>query len=201
MTKWAKLGILALAFGLMAQVAMAADARKIDWVLTNSDSRLNFISIKKGNVAEVHHFDKLKGTVDEDGKVNVTIDLTSVQTWVDIRNERLKEFLFETVKFPVATIDVTLDRSQFEKLQPGQKMSTSTEVTLTLHGVSQKIQSGLEVYRLTKNRVLVLPSEPILLDTTAYGMGAGVDKLKELAKLDSISTAVPVTFSFVFDHR
>ena len=200
MRRWTWLGMLALllASGLSAA---AFAAPKGDWHLVNADSRLNFISIKKGNVAEVHHFNTLKGRIDDSGKVIITIDLSSVETFIDIRNQRVKDFLFETAKFPVATISTIVEPDQFENLGIGQHASTSTEVTLTLHGVSHKIQTGLEIFRLGKNRVLVVPTEMILLDASAYGMGPGIDKLKELAKLDNISTAVPVNFYFTFERQ
>jgi polyisoprenoid-binding protein YceI len=201
MRKWAWLGLLLVAAFSLPHAAFAAEAPKTEWFLINGSSRLNFISLKKGNIAEVHHFETLKGSVDEDGKVSVAIDLASVQTFVDIRNERLKQYLFETAKFPVATITTIVDPKQFESLGDGQKASTSTEVTLTLHGVSQKIQAGLEVYKLNKGRVLIIPDEMILLDASQFGLGAGIDKLKELAKLDQISTAVPVGFYFVFERK
>lgn len=200
MKKWTWLGLVLAALSFSSP-AFAAQAPKVEWFLINSDSRLDFVSVKKGNIGEVHHFESLKGSVDENGKVSVSIDLSSVQTYVDIRNERLKEFLFETAKFPVATLSTVVDPAQFESLAVGQKASTSTEVTLTLHGVTQKIQAGLEVFKLNKGRVLIIPAEMIMLDSSAFGMGPGIDKLKELAKLDSISTAVPVSFYFIFERK
>ena len=126
MRNWMWLGFLALATLTFSGACFAADSSNAHWVLVKQDSRLDFASIKKGNLGEVHHFEALKGGVDENGKVNVTIDLSSVQTYVDIRNERLKEFLFETAKFPVATITTIIEPDQFESLGIGQKAATST---------------------------------------------------------------------------
>lgn len=191
-------GLLVLIIGLASSLAMAGP--RDEWRLVNSESRLNFSSTKNDKVGEVHHFDTLSGRVAEDGKTTISIDLNSVQTWIDIRNERLREFLFETVRFPAAVITTTIDLKQFESLAIGRKISTSTEVTLSLHGVSKKIEAGVEVVRLGKDRVLVVPDEMIMLDAASFGLGSGVDKLKELAKLQAISTAIPVNFSFVFER-
>ena len=198
MKKWLGRGLLALALGLSAPAAHAA---KAEWHLDNKDSRLDFVSVKKGNIGEVHHFDTLSGVIRSDGRTAITIDLASVQTWIKIRNERLEKYLFETSKFPTATITTMLDMKQFEHLDVGEQMSTSTEVTLTLHGVSHKVEAGLQIFRLTKNRVLVIPDEIIMLDASAYDLKSGLEKLKELAGLESISTAVPVDFHFVFERR
>lgn len=198
MKKYIGSGLLVLLIGFASSLAAAAP--KNEWRLVNSESRLNFSSAKNDKVGEVHHFETLSGRVAEDGKTTINIDLNSVQTWVDIRNDRMKQFLFETVQFPVATITTTIDVRQFENLAIGQKVSTSTEVTLSLHGVSKKIEAGLEVVRLGKNRVLVYPDEMVMLDAAAFALGGGIDKLKELAKLQSINMAVPVNFSFVFER-
>ena len=49
------------------------------WTLDNANSRLNFISIKKGDIAEIHHFTQLSGQVDDSGKANLEINLGSVE--------------------------------------------------------------------------------------------------------------------------
>jgi len=40
--------------------------------------------------------------------------------------------------------------------------------------------------------------KPIMLDAFDFGLSEGVTKLMEVAKLPSISTAVPVSFSLIF---
>ena len=51
-----------------------------DWVLDGERSQLNFVSIKAGDVGEVHRFAELSGTVTEAGEANVVIELASVDT-------------------------------------------------------------------------------------------------------------------------
>ena len=41
-------------------------------------------------------------------------------------------------------------------------------------------------------------SEPIIVNAADFELGAGIAKLQELAGLDSISTAVPVSARLVF---
>ena len=55
-----------------------------DWTLS-PESTLRFISTKNTNISEVHHFRSMSGSVTDDGKANVLINLTSVETGIPIR--------------------------------------------------------------------------------------------------------------------
>lgn len=171
-----------------------------DWTLNGELSGLSFGSVKKGDVGEVHHFTALKGSVTEAGDVTITVNLESVETWLDIRNERLREFLFETAKFPLATITAKLPADNKLRDTPAGTITTLTvPVTLSLHGKSATFATDLVVARISANRVLVMPGELIMLDANVFDMAKGIQKLMELAELPSISAAVPVTFHLVFD--
>ncbi len=62
-----------------------------DWKLDNNHSSVNFISVKNDSVIEQHHFRNISGSVSKDGQVKVVIDLTSVDTQISIRDERMKK--------------------------------------------------------------------------------------------------------------
>jgi polyisoprenoid-binding protein YceI len=107
---------IALALALFVFGALAAHA---DWALNNDQSRLSFISVKKGSVAEVHHFTKLDGQVDGSGNVSVSIPLASVETAIPIRNERMQQMLFETEIFPSADLSAKVDLAAVESMSEG----------------------------------------------------------------------------------
>ena len=75
-----------------------------DWNLINEESRINFISIKASDIAEIHTFKDLSGSVKNSGEVQVIINLSSLETLIPIRNERMANLLFETKIYPKATI-------------------------------------------------------------------------------------------------
>ena len=50
------------------------------WKLDNENSQLSFMSVKKGNIAENHSFSKLAGNITEQAQVNISVDLSSVNT-------------------------------------------------------------------------------------------------------------------------
>ena len=180
---------------LMAQWAVA------DWQLNNKASTLNFISTKNASVTEVHTFKKLSGGVKNNGEAILNISLDSVETNIPIRNERLKQFLFEIDVSSEASVVLDIDPDKVQALAPGSQIDLPVKAKLSLHGVSQAIDTRLRVVKLQNNGIAVSTTAPIILSTGAFGFQSGLDKLKEIAKLDSITTAVPVTMNLVFDWQ
>jgi len=62
--------------------------------LVASDSSVNFLSTKNVNITESHSFDRLSGNLSSTGELSIEIDLTSVNTIIPIRNERMQKMLF-----------------------------------------------------------------------------------------------------------
>lgn len=170
------------------------------WELVNNESTLNFVSVKKSTVAEVHHFQSLKGTIDDSGNIAVTVDLKSVETNITIRNDRLKSMLFEASKFPKASINAKIDPKKLASMDIGDSMIHTTTFKTSLHGISNQIITDIRVIKLKGNKLLAISVNPIILNTDKYTLTAGVELLRKAAKLSSISTAIPVSFSFMFTN-
>ena len=73
-----------------------------DWMVQDT-SQIGFVSIKNNSIGENNAFQRVSGSISEAGMVAVAIDLTSVETGVGIRNERLQTMLFDVASFPSAT--------------------------------------------------------------------------------------------------
>lgn len=172
-----------------------------DWVLTGEESGMTYISVKLGEIAEINTFRNIAGTVTAEGKASVEISLNSVDTNNEVRDPRMKEVLFETTTFPLATASTTLDMSKFEGLAIGERHTELLDLSIDLHGVSQSYDFYVLVTRLGANKVAVENKAPLLLDARDFGMEAGLFKLQELARLDSITPVVPITMSFVFSRE
>ena len=78
------------------------------WSLDKDTSSLHFMSTKNAQITEVHQFDNFDGSLSDDGKLMVTVDLSSVNTAIDIRNKRMQEMLFNVAKYADATFQATL---------------------------------------------------------------------------------------------
>ncbi|ESZ87432.1 MAG: hypothetical protein Q27BB25_08585 [Blastomonas sp. CACIA14H2] len=194
---------LALALAACSAGADQAEAPLPEgaWQLAADQSNVGFVSVKAGNVGEAHSFRKLSGTVEPDGTVGVAIDLASVDTGIDIRNQRMRDMLFEVANFPEARLTAKIDPNAVKALKPGERKAMTVPVTLDLHGTTNSIEAPLTVTRLAGDTVLVETAKPLIIDASAVGLEAGVGKLQEIAKLPAISTAVPVTASLVFKPK
>jgi polyisoprenoid-binding protein YceI len=188
-------------FGLLLGCALLfwAGAASAQWQLDPSESAVYFVSVKNSRVGEAHEFKALSGGISGAGEARVTIELDSVETLIPIRNERMREMLFETVKFPNASVSTSLDADQLALLSDGMRHRMTLQASLSLHGNEQELQLPLELV-MVKDRLYVYSSTPVVINAADFGLDGGVEKLREVAGLANISTAVPVTFSLQFQR-
>ncbi len=189
----------ALLFSLFL-IPAAGIAAAAGWSLDGADSQLSFASMKAGNLGETHYFRTLSGGIDEEGKVRVEIDLTSLETRIDIRNERMREYLFETDKFPKAVLTAEIDMAAYDGLAVGERKEAEIEGTLDLHGFEIPVSAPIIVTRIADDRVDVTTAEPAIIYAEDFGLLGGVNKLAELAELEWIIPTVPVNASLVFER-
>lgn len=173
---------------------------RADWVLDMENSGLSYGSIKKNSVGESNHFESMEGRITDAGNITLAIDLSSVETWADIRNERMGEFFFQTKIFPMATLSGQVDMAQFKALKVGDQMASDVTFVLDLHGQQQALDAELIIMRLSETRVVVIPSEIMFLYADKFNLIAGLKKLQELVKLPSITPVVPLTFRLTFNQ-
>jgi polyisoprenoid-binding protein YceI len=192
--------LLACACVLAACSQSAPPALDGDWVLDAGQSRLAFTSVKAGSIAEAHSFNSLKGAVSADGTATLSIDLASVETNIDVRNERVRNMLFETGMFPTADVTVQLDPAHFETLGVGETLIEPVEGELDLHGSQSTIATELAVTRIAENRVKVETTAPIIVDADVYGLVGGIAALQDIAGLSGITPQVPVSFSITYER-
>lgn len=183
-----------------AGVADAAPLTEGAWALDPAGSRLSYVSIKAGEVAEANRFDTLAGSVAADGTATLDIDLASVNTGVDIRNERMREIFFDVAGNPKATVTAKLDPAAFAGLAVGQSLTRPLKATVAIKGVEQEIETEVLVTRASADRVTVVPTAPVIISTDMFGLTDELGELRALAQLPSITPAVPVTFTLAFNR-
>ncbi|MFT6957520.1 MAG: polyisoprenoid-binding protein YceI [Halieaceae bacterium] len=190
-----KLITTAITAGILFTVSLAASAQ---WDLDNSRSTVNFISVKNSRIGEAHSFTSLVGYIGADGKVQLGVDLDSVETMIPIRNERLRELLFDTVRFPAASITSQVQPEMLAAVAEGGVVTTDISVNLSLHDHTVVLDIPVVVIVDGSGTLRVLSSQPVILDAKQFGLVDGVTALREIAGLKSISTAVPVSIYLVF---
>ncbi|HHC74165.1 MAG TPA: YceI family protein [Thiothrix sp.] len=184
--------LLALSLGMASTFAQA------DWTLNADQSSLNFVSVKKNDIAEVSEFKSLAGLLKEDGSVALNVSLASVSTNIPIRDERMQKLLFEVQKHALANITAKIDMAKVTAMKAGDLSQESVEVKLALHGKEKAYNAAITVAKLSDEKVLVTLSKPIVVQASDFDLSAGVEALREVAKLPMISQAVPITASLVF---
>jgi polyisoprenoid-binding protein YceI len=189
--------LTAAALMLSSQISFAAM-----WELNNTQSSLNFESTKNTDIKEESKFTQLKGELDDNtAKGKVEVSLNSVDTHIPLRDERLRELLFETARFATAEFTTQFDPKDIALLNDMQAHKLPVSGTLNLHGVTHEISTDVIVQKLNANTLQIKNAEPIVLDTSDYNFQAGMATLTKLAGLQSIDTSVPLSFTLIFDKK
>ena len=169
-----------------------------DWNLVTEESKLNFISIKASNIAEIHSFKKISGSVKENGEAQLTINLASLETLIPIRNERMGKLLFETKIYPSAFFKLEVDLEKILLTEVGKSSEVEYRGMFGLKNKQFPLLVKLKVTRLNDQSFSVSSSEPLLLNADRLGLSNGIESLRAVAGLPSISKSVSVTFSLMF---
>ena len=162
-----------------------------DWMVQDT-SQIGFVSIKNNSIGENNAFQRVSGSISEAGMVAVAIDLTSVETGVRIRNERLQTMLFDVASFPSATVKATLSPAQVMALRGGGTVTESVALDVSLYGTTVSKTAELLVSVLDDD-VRVTSTQPIMITAQDFGLESGVAALQKIAGLSAISRSIPIT--------
>ncbi len=187
-----RLIICAFAF-LLSSTAIAG------WSLDNEQSRLHFLSTKKGSITETHHFKKMEGSITDNGQATLSIDLASVATQIPTRDERMGSMLFDVANFPKGTVTLKVnDIAAVKALAVGTSTRQQVIASLNLHGAQQKISADLLVTALIDGKLMIQTLAPIIIRASDFDLIKGIEALRVVANLSSIDLTSPVTFSLIF---
>lgn len=178
--------ILAVATAALACLAGAAQAQSASYAIDPGHTFVTFEVLHFGTSTARGRFDKKEGTVQFDragktGKVDITIDMASINTGVAAFNTHLiGEDFFNTAKFPTAKF--TSDKFSFA----GDKVS-EVSGTLTLMGKSNPVTLKATNFNCYENprlkrEVCGGDFETTLL-RSQYGMGYGLPNIPDSVRL------------------
>ena len=159
---------------------------------------MKFLSTKNTNITEVHEFTQVSGSVSDKGNAEIAIDLTSVETGIGIRNERMQSMLFNVSDYATATVSADLPETMMLALKNGETATSLLPLTLELHGEKKDIEADVLATAAADGHVIVTTQSPVLVNAGEFKLAKGVEALREVAGLDRISTTVPVTFTLLF---
>lgn len=169
------------------------------WSLDGAASSLYYVTSKAAAVSELNSFGELSGSIADDGSASVAIMLGSVDTAIDIRNERMREIVFQVATYPLATVSLSADAMELNNLSAGDSIRTTYEAILDLHGMVQTLSLDVVVIGLKGGGLQVALVRPLILNAASFGFADGVEQLREIAGLPSINNNVVVDFTLKFD--
>ncbi|MEO1220170.1 MAG: YceI family protein [Pseudomonadota bacterium] len=207
MTTLKKSGAALLALALTGSLAACSQAPADPpaltgnaWSVDSDASELSYVSVKAGEIAEANTFENVTGSVTAEGGATIEVDLSSVSTGVDIRDERMRDIFFVVANNPSATVTAQVDPAAFEALGVGESLDTTLDGTLSLAGVDAPFQAEVSVTRAGPDRVIAVTDKPVIIDAGRFELTDELAQLQELAGLPSITPAVPVSFSIAFER-
>ena len=171
-----------------------------DWTIVESESSLSFVTVKNGDLDETHELSGVSGFANALGSIHIALEMDSVETFIDIRNERVREHLFQTTEHPIAVVSASYDLSALEDMAVGASQEDQLPITLTMREIPLDLVAQVRITRLDSNRVRVESAQPIEVHALALELMDGIDTLQELAGLDSITRQVPVSFVIEFQR-
>ena len=179
----------------------AAVAARADWQLDAAASSLYYVTSKASAVSEVNSFATLNGGIDAQGMATLGIDLASVQTAIEIRDQRMREIVFQTEQFPQATVSLQVDLATLDAMAAGNSTTVSHTATIELHGMSQELPVDLRITRLDAESIQVQNAKPVIVAAGSFGLAAAVEQLREIAGLPAINPNVVVDFTLVYKQQ
>ena len=181
-----------LLFGLLATSLSHAD-----WQLA-PESELTFLSTKNTSLTEIHRFRSLSGTLSTTGQASLSIDLTSIDSGIPVRDERMQKFLFETSRFTQATLTTVVDPEVLKKAASGDIQRINLTGKLSLHGSEEDVNVPVLVVSASNGSIVVSSLQPVLIHAENFALAEGIRTLRDIAKLETIAEVVPVSFTLTF---
>ena len=170
---------------------LVTQATLADWRLTAA-SKVGYVSIKNNAIAEHNYFSGVTGSLNKKGQLKVSIDLSTVETQVDIRNQRMRDLFFEVTQYPEAVVTAQLDMQELAQVESGAPLELVKPFTLSLHGVESTAEAHLRIVSVG-GRAWVSTVRPILISAADFGLEGGVAALRKIAGLEAIAAVVPVS--------
>ncbi len=166
------------------------------WQLTAEQSTLSFVTTKNKTITEEHSIKFQQGQINKNLAFKATIDLNTVDTQIPIRDQRMRDILFETKTFPMATVSAQVP------LNLDLKVSQNVVIpfTLNLHGSEQQFDTEV-VIQPVNDQLVVVNYEPIMVNAKDFALDGGINQLTKIAGLQSINYEVLVDFKLTFEKQ
>jgi polyisoprenoid-binding protein YceI len=205
--------LFALSFATLSGLGLVAcstsptsTASAQNWAIDSSQSTLNFVTTKAGQqgvagISETQVFKRYSGGVDEAGKISLNIDLASVDTGVEIRDERMRTMLWNVKATPQATFTAQLPADLLKAIGGASSQTIELNGQLQMAGQTKPVVASVRVSKLASNQILVVTRQPILINANDYGLRPGVEALRDVMGLNFLAGSAPVSFNLLLNAK
>lgn len=178
-----------------AAVFACANFAQADWATLDSEhSSVTYVTTKLKDISEIHTFESISGSISDAGQVTVLIDAASVNSNLELRDERMREFLYAVMDYPTIAITATVDLDDLTESETRMQLPAEVDIKGTKFNVT--IDAFVSI---GSSGMTVSSAQPVVVFASQAGLTEGVAKLSELAGGIAIGGSVPVSFSLSFD--
>ena len=110
------------------------------------------------------------------------VDLASVHTGIDIRDQRMRDMFFKVAEFPTADFYSSVDVATAADLAVGESVDIPLVGKVRVHRIFADVKTVVTAVKLTEDRIMLTSKEPILLNASSLGLSDGVEMLRSVAK-------------------
>lgn len=194
--------VLLVACQQMPGSSAAATTSGTAYRVESGQSEVRFVTTKSGvpgagGVTESNRFTRFAGNINPGGRITLDIDLTSVSTGIEIRDERVRTMLFNVKAIPQASFSAQLDPTLMSSLPAGTARDLDLQGSLTLANQTRPVVAQLRWTRQSDGSIQAWTRAPIVVDAAQYGLKPGVEALREIVGLSFLSTSAPVSLALV----
>lgn len=174
-----------------------------DLPLDLAQSKLHLVIVKDHVTPVPATLSMRDGAVSLDGsppKARLSVDLDTFDSEIAIRNERVRNILFETsaIGWESAELAFDLPAELVTKLRAEKKLSAAKlEGSLKVHGTTSKLPVTIDaIYDATK--LTVKSTSPVEVKVSDLGLTDNLHRLNAICMHDGIDDVVKVDVSLVF---
>ncbi|MDG1004985.1 MAG: YceI family protein [Emcibacteraceae bacterium] len=178
--------------------SLFTSAAYADWILDAENSNISYGTVKNDMIGENNTFKKISGHLNNDGQIDIEIDLSSIDTLIEIRDGRMRDIVFKVSENATAKLSGEIDLKAYDNQEIGTSRIIETTVSLELVGQKLEHDVKLLVTRLAKNKVMVTPHGVMFIDADDYDLVDAIEILRNLAGLDSIASVISMGFYLTF---
>ena len=178
--------------------SLFSSAAYADWILDAENSNISYGTVKNDMIGENNTFKTISGHLNNDGQIDIEIDLSSIDTLIEIRDGRMRDIVFKVSENATAKLSGQMDLKVYDNQEIGTSRIIETTVSLELVGQKLEHDVKLLVTRLAKNKVMVTPHGVMFIDADDYDLVNAIEILRNLAGLDSIASVISMGFYLTF---